>query len=75
MDNIQFARLEVKVFQGLREGAKTLKEIHQQIDIGELQNIMDDTDECIQKQKVCTTSKLICKYVILININVGNLGN
>ena len=51
VDNIAFAKLEVKVFQGLREGAKILKEIHQQIDLGELENIMIDTEEGIQNKK------------------------
>ena len=52
VDSIEFAKIEFKVFQGLKEGAKTLKEIHQQIDIGELQDIMIETEEGIQKQRV-----------------------
>jgi charged multivesicular body protein 6 len=49
---IEMAQVQSKVMASLRQGAKTLKEIQQLIDIGELEQIMDDTAEGIQKQKV-----------------------
>ena len=52
VDNIQFAEMQAKVFQSLKTGANSLKQIHQQIDLGELEEIMNDTAEGIEKQKV-----------------------
>lgn len=52
VDSIQFAQMEVKVFNSLKQGASTLKELHAQIDLGELEDIMTDTAEAIEKQKV-----------------------
>merc|ERR1712063_230565 len=51
VDSIQFAQMEVKVFNSLKQGASTLKELHAQIDLGELEDIMTDTAEAIEKQK------------------------
>lgn len=52
INSIQFAQVEVKVFNSLKQGANSLKAIHKEINIGELEDIMADTEEGIQKQKV-----------------------
>lgn len=52
VDSIQFAQMEAKVFKSLQQGVRSLKEIQNQINLGELEDIMNDTAEGIAKQKV-----------------------
>jgi charged multivesicular body protein 6 len=51
IDSIEFAQMEQKVFQGLQEGNKVLQEIHQQMSLEEIDQLMQDTQEAIDYQR------------------------
>jgi len=50
IDSIEFAQMELKVFEGLKQGNAVLKEIHSQMSIEEIDNLMLDTQEAIAYQ-------------------------
>lgn len=51
INSIEFAKLQTKVFEGLKQGNAALKEIQGQIDLDELDKIMDETQEAAEFQK------------------------
>jgi len=51
IDSVEFAQIEQKVFQGLKEGNEVLKEIHAQMSIDEIDKLMEDTQEAIAYQQ------------------------
>jgi len=50
IDSIEFAQLEQKVFEGLKKGNETLKQIQSQMKIEDVENLMLDTQEAIEYQ-------------------------
>mmetsp|Transcript_17310 Transcript_17310/g.67327 ORF Transcript_17310/g.67327 Transcript_17310/m.67327 type:complete len:226 (-) Transcript_17310:63-740(-) len=51
VDGIEFASMQAQVFRDLKTGAQTLKDIQAQVDLGELEDIMCDTEDAMQKQE------------------------
>lgn len=51
VDGIEFANMQAQVFRDLKTGAQTLKDIQAQVDLGELEDIMCDTEDAMQKQE------------------------
>jgi len=51
IDSIEFAQVEQKVFESLKEGNEVLKEIHAQMSIDEIDKLMEDTQEAIEYQR------------------------
>lgn len=49
--DIEFAQIEVQVMEGLKQGNDALKKMHQILDIDEIEKIMDETREGIDKQQ------------------------
>lgn len=49
--DIEFAQIEVQVIEGLKQGNDALKKMHQILDIDEIEKIMDETREGIDKQQ------------------------
>ncbi|XP_014238676.1 charged multivesicular body protein 6 [Trichogramma pretiosum] len=49
--DIEFAQVETKVIEGLKSGNDALKTLHALLSIEEIENIMDDTREGIEKQQ------------------------
>lgn len=56
--DLEFTQVEMKVLQSLKAGNAALKQLHQLISIDEVEKIMDETREGIEKQRV---KKLIAK--------------
>lgn len=50
--DLEFTQVEMKVLEGLKAGNIALKQLHQLISIDEVEKIMDETREGIEKQKV-----------------------
>lgn len=44
--------MQQKVFEGLKKGNEVLKEIHSQMSIEDIENIMQETQEAIEYQNV-----------------------
>jgi len=51
IDSIEFAQIQQKVFEGLKSGNEVLKELHSQMSLEEIDNLMMDTEEAIEYQK------------------------
>lgn len=49
--DLEFAQIEMKVVDGLRIGNTTLKQLHDLLSIDEIEKIMDETREGIEKQR------------------------
>ncbi|EDW91805.1 charged multivesicular body protein 6-A [Drosophila yakuba] len=49
--DIEFAQVEMKVLDGLKAGNAALKKVHEMLDIDEVERIMDETREGIEKQQ------------------------
>lgn len=49
--DIEFAQIEVQVIEGLKQGNDALKKMHQILHIDEIEKIMDETREGIDKQQ------------------------
>jgi charged multivesicular body protein 6 len=50
IDSIEFAQLEQKVFEGLKQGNEVLKQIQSQMKIEDIENLMLDTQEAVAYQ-------------------------
>uniref|UniRef100_A0A1A9X3V7 Uncharacterized protein n=1 Tax=Glossina brevipalpis TaxID=37001 RepID=A0A1A9X3V7_9MUSC len=48
--DIEYAQVEMKVLNGLKQGNEALKKMHAMLDINEIEKIMDETREGIEKQ-------------------------
>jgi len=48
--SIEFAQMEQKIFEGLKQGNQVLQEINSQMSIEEVENLMLDTEEAIAYQ-------------------------
>lgn len=49
--DLEFAQVEMKVLDGLKQGNAALKKVHDMLDINEVEKIMDETREGIEKQQ------------------------
>jgi len=49
--DLEFTQIEMKVVDGLRIGNTTLKQLHDLLSIDEIEKIMDETREGIEKQR------------------------
>ncbi|XP_029167015.1 charged multivesicular body protein 6 [Nylanderia fulva] len=49
--DLEFAQIEMKVVDGLKIGNTTLKQLHDLLSIDEIEQIMDETREGIEKQR------------------------
>ncbi len=52
VDNIEFAQIELKVVEGLKTGNKCLEEMHKIMSLENVEQIMADTQEAIEYQRV-----------------------
>jgi charged multivesicular body protein 6 len=51
-DAIEFAQVQTKVFEGLKQGNATLKALHANMKLEDIENLMLDTEEAIAYQNV-----------------------
>uniref|UniRef100_A0A023F8I9 Charged multivesicular body protein 6 n=1 Tax=Triatoma infestans TaxID=30076 RepID=A0A023F8I9_TRIIF len=51
IQDLEFAQVEVKVVAGLKTGSEALKSLNEILNIDEIERIMDETKEGIEKQK------------------------
>ncbi|XP_073812384.1 vacuolar protein sorting 20 isoform X2 [Musca autumnalis] len=49
--DIEFAQVEMQVLEGLKQGNAALKKMHEILDINEIEKIMDETRDGIEKQQ------------------------
>ncbi|KAI4496927.1 PREDICTED: charged multivesicular body protein 6 [Polistes canadensis] len=49
--DIEFAQIEMKVVDGLKEGNVALKKLHDILSIDEIEKVMDETREGVEKQR------------------------
>lgn len=49
--DIEFAQIEIKIVDGLKEGNAALKKLHNILSIDEIEKVMDETREGIEKQR------------------------
>lgn len=49
--DLEFAQIEQKVLDGLKTGNAALKEIHQILTVEEIERVLDETQEGIEKQR------------------------
>ncbi|CAF4824475.1 unnamed protein product [Pieris macdunnoughi] len=49
--DLEFTQIEVQVLDGLKNGNAALKNIHEMLSIDEIERIMDETQEGIEKQR------------------------
>eukprot|EP00095_Tigriopus_kingsejongensis_P000785 maker-scaffold67_size430214-snap-gene-3.26 protein:Tk00785 transcript:maker-scaffold67_size430214-snap-gene-3.26-mRNA-1 annotation:"charged multivesicular body protein 6-a" len=49
--DLEFAQIEKQVIDGLKRGNEALKKANEMFSIGEIEAIMDDTNEAIEKQR------------------------
>ena len=52
MADIEFSQIETKVLEGLQIGNDSLKQLHSIFSIDKIEEIMDDTKEGLEKQRV-----------------------
>lgn len=50
--DLEFAQVQQQVLEGLKTGNEALKKIHEVMTIDEVERIMDETREGVDKQKV-----------------------
>uniref|UniRef100_A0A8C1I1D2 Charged multivesicular body protein 6b n=2 Tax=Cyprinus carpio TaxID=7962 RepID=A0A8C1I1D2_CYPCA len=51
VQDIEFAQIEMKVFEGLKVGNDCLKKMHEMLSLEEVERIMDETHDSIEYQK------------------------
>ncbi|XP_067631085.1 charged multivesicular body protein 6-A [Eurosta solidaginis] len=49
--DLEFAQVELQVIEGLKQGNLALKKVHDLMDINEIEKIMDETREGVEKQQ------------------------
>ena len=52
VDNIEFAQIEMKVVEGLKVGNKCLEDMHKVMSLEDVEQIMSETQEAIEYQRV-----------------------
>lgn len=63
--DIEFAQVEANVMEGLQVGNEALKQIHSILSIERIEEIMEETREGIEKQRVSLISSLLYWYIDL----------
>uniref|UniRef100_A0A023FI32 Protein-sorting related protein n=1 Tax=Amblyomma cajennense TaxID=34607 RepID=A0A023FI32_AMBCJ len=56
--DIEYAQIEIQVVEGLKAGNESLKKLHEVLCVEEIEKIMDETHEGIEKQK--EIDELLC---------------
>lgn len=51
--DIEFAQVELQVVEGLKVGNEALKKVNDALNIEDIEKILDETREGIEKQEVC----------------------
>lgn len=49
--DIEFAQIELQVVEGLKNGNEALKKVHDALDIADIEKIMEETREGVEKQE------------------------
>lgn len=52
VDNIEFAQIELKVAEGLKAGNQCLEDMHKIMSLEDVEQIMADTQEAVEYQRV-----------------------
>ena len=52
VDNIEFTQIEMKVVEGLKTGNECLEQMHKIMSIEDVEQVMSDTQEAIEYQRV-----------------------
>lgn len=60
--DIEFAQVELQVVQGLKLGNEALKKVNDALNIEDIESILDETREGIEKQNVSITSNFFGLY-------------
>lgn len=60
--DIEFAQVELQVVQGLKVGNEALKKVNDALNIEDIESILDETREGIEKQNVSITSNFFGVY-------------
>ena len=50
--SIEFKQIEIQVFDGLKIGNESLKNLNQMLNLDDIEQIMDDTKEAVDYQNV-----------------------
>ena len=53
MSTLEYAQVEQTILEGLKVGTQVLQEIQKEMNMDDVQQLMADTHEAIQYQKVC----------------------
>ena len=64
VDNIEFAQVELKVVEGLKTGNSCLEEMHKIMSLEDVEQIMADTQEAIEYQRVYRKAKILYLYLL-----------
>lgn len=67
--DIEFALVERQIIDGLKVGNEALKKIHEVLSIDEVEQILDETRESVEKQNV------IIKYYIFYDYHTTDLSS
>lgn len=65
VDNIEFTQIEIKVVEGLKTGNECLEQMHKIMSLEDVEQIMADTQDAIEYQRVSYTLMFVCVYYIL----------
>jgi charged multivesicular body protein 6 len=50
--DIEFAQVELQVINGLKQGNEALKKVNESLNIEDIEKILDETREGVEKQEV-----------------------
>ena len=59
VDNIEYAQVEIKVVEGLKVGNKCLEDMHKMMSLDDVEQIMADTQEAVEYQRVKGCQSLV----------------
>lgn len=71
VDNIEFAQVELKVVEGLKTGNKCLEELHKIMSLENVEDIMADTQEAIEYQRVKGGHNNTARIILYRPIAIG----
>ncbi|KAK0147886.1 Charged multivesicular body protein 6 [Merluccius polli] len=57
VQDLEFAQIENKVIEGLKVGNECLKKMHEVMSIEEVERIMDETQDAVEYQQVCSPTQ------------------
>lgn len=76
VSDIEFGQIETKVLEGLQTGNESLKQLHSILSIENIEQIMDDTKEGIEKQRVTLDGHhryLTCTLIWFVDQEIDDL--